>query len=66
MDRESAASYLKQIIVEFLSQARKRKPCALKLGIGWLVANLEGELTFTTESSKLKITESDIVEKEDL
>jgi hypothetical protein len=49
--------------VEFISQARQRKPCALKLGVGWLFANVEGELTFTTESSKLKIAEADVVDQ---
>ena len=40
--------------MEFLSQARQRKPCALQLGLGWLVANVEGELRFTNEESKVK------------
>jgi len=62
IDRESAASYLKQIIVEFITHARQRKPCALNLGIGWLVANVEAELTFTTENINFSLAEGDVGE----
>jgi len=63
IDRESAASYLKKIIVEFITLARQRKLCALNLGIGWLVANIEGELKFTTEN--INVPDADVEKQED-